>query len=202
VVLQLPSPHRRGAGGEVPEDVTLDAQRRVVRDRGPGAETERGDQHNTLHGSVICFLALALAGCRGAVHKQGARAAKSAQMHVTAGPARAQECESKGMELYSWKPVGGEWHFSLLEGTNRLKAMAEVKDLSAWRPGIPSLKAKLSKTRRGEQVLWSNEMRGMGGKRLAWPDDSGERVPQEIVLDLVQYCSTLKIQLNAPGSAN
>src|SRR2546423_13466191 len=43
----------------------------------------------------------------------------------------AQSCDAtlphsmKGYELYSWKSRG-EWHFSLLIGTNRLKTFSEV----------------------------------------------------------------------------
>jgi hypothetical protein len=32
----------------------------------------------------------------------------------------------KGMELYAWREVSGEWRYALLPGTNRIKEPAEI----------------------------------------------------------------------------
>jgi hypothetical protein len=60
----------------------------------------------------------------------------------------------KGYELYSWQ-INGEWYFSLLEGTNRLKTLQEVTANSVAVKGIESIKLNLARLSKGEQVFWT-----------------------------------------------
>ena len=57
----------------------------------------------------------------------------------------------KGYELYSWQ-VREVWYFSLLVGTNRLKAPDEV---FAPETRLEGLERELDKLPEGEQVFWS-----------------------------------------------
>jgi hypothetical protein len=115
---------------------------------------------------LACLVATVCVGCR------------------TAQPKRAQQPAFKGMELYSWKPEGGEWHFSLLAGTNREKAESEITNPRDTIIGIPKLEARLSTLARGESVIWRNH-----GK---------EPVPPSMVTDLRALCGRLGVTLAGP----
>ena len=75
-------------------------------------------------------------------------------------PSLAQSGDSKlphsmkGYELYSWKSRG-EWHFSLVVGTNRLKTFREVSSPKIRVRGIDALKRRLNRLVKGEEVSWS-----------------------------------------------
>ncbi len=90
----------------------------------------------------------------------------------------------KGMELYSWRPTGQDWHFSLLLGTNRNKSIEEVMDPEVTIVGVAALKERLAYLTVGEWVTW-----GYLGLEL---------FPQELVEDLQGYCRGLEIELSAP----
>lgn len=60
----------------------------------------------------------------------------------------------KGYELYSWTE-GGEWYFSLLVGTNRLKTRQEVTAETAAVKGIEAIERSLARLSKGEQVFWT-----------------------------------------------
>jgi hypothetical protein len=72
----------------------------------------------------------------------------------------------KGYELYSWEE-GGEWHFSLISGTNRTKSVEEITSggevitASGWVKiqvtGEEEIKGVLSRLQRNEQVCWCDE---------------------------------------------
>lgn len=87
----------------------------------------------------------------------------------------------KGMELYSWKSGGREWHFSLLPGTNRNKSEDEIKDPERMLIGPENLKTRLVVLAEGEFVLWRNL-----GK---------DAVPEEIAKDLKEFCGRAGINL-------
>jgi hypothetical protein len=69
----------------------------------------------------------------------------------------------KGYELYSWLD-GGQWHFTLITGTNRNKTLEEIiskEDFiseSGWVrihvTGVDALKTVLSKLHQGEEIIW------------------------------------------------
>ncbi len=89
----------------------------------------------------------------------------------------------KGIELNSWKPIAGDWHFSLLMGTNRKKSIKEITDPKVTIVGVDNLKKKLSKLPKGENVFWVNYAK--------------EPVPKKIVTTLSDHSKTIGINLHA-----
>lgn len=59
----------------------------------------------------------------------------------------------KGMELYSWQDETGEWTYSILAGTNRVKSIDEIL---ANPLDFDEVKAEISKMAVGESVFWLN----------------------------------------------
>ena len=83
----------------------------------------------------------------------------------------------KGYELYSWK-FRGEWYFSLLVGTNRLKSRKEVTSLKVRVKGVEALKLRLNRLSRGEEVSWSEGLI----PRMVLPSDN-------IIKEVETYCN-------------
>ena len=73
----------------------------------------------------------------------------------------------KGYELYSWEEEG-QWHFTLITGTNRTKTMEEITSKedfiseTGWVRihvvGIDAIKDVLSRLPEGESVCWCDEL--------------------------------------------
>jgi predicted small lipoprotein YifL len=71
----------------------------------------------------------------------------------------------KGYELYSWHEHG-EWHFTLITGTNRNKTLEEIVNgetkegedgwVNIHVTGVDDVKALLSRVPSGEWVSWSD----------------------------------------------
>jgi hypothetical protein len=89
----------------------------------------------------------------------------------------------KGYELYSWQ-IDGEWYFSLLEGTNRLKTLQEVTADSVAVKGIESIKQKLARLSKGEQVFWT--LRNIPGATLP---------PEGTVNEIKEFCAKSGIDI-------
>ena len=89
----------------------------------------------------------------------------------------------KGYELYSWQ-AGGEWCFSLVLGTNRLKTYQEVKADTVAVKGLDSIQARLEQLPRGEQVFWVKQ--GVPGMSLP---------PDAIIEQIKQLCGRLGISI-------
>ena len=101
----------------------------------------------------------------------------------------------KGMELYSWKPDGKDWHFSLIVGLNNRKAVLEIADVQKYAvTNLPSLKQKLSSLPKGERVYWVNL--------------SKQPLPKEMGRDLRDFCRGIQVELkpvapqNKPAAGN
>ncbi|HEX8473159.1 MAG TPA: hypothetical protein VF666_03945 [Pyrinomonadaceae bacterium] len=94
-----------------------------------------------------------------------------------------QQPHMKGYELYSWQ-TGGEWYFSLLPGTNRLKTHAEVTSRKARMRGIAALKRSLRRLPEGGEVFWTT--RGM--PRMSLP-------PRAVLDEMSVYCRERGITL-------
>lgn len=77
------------------------------------------------------------------------------------------EVSMKGWELYIWQQ-GGNTYFSLLEGTNRLKADDEIT--KAVVKGIDAIKAKLAELKAGEEVF-------IVGRKLTEPPPKDQATP-------------------------
>ncbi|MBA4367568.1 MAG: hypothetical protein C0403_08005 [Desulfobacterium sp.] len=87
----------------------------------------------------------------------------------------------KGIELNSWKSADGDWHFSLLIGTNRKKLIQEIKDPKVTIVGVANLKKKLAELPKGENVFWVNHAK--------------EPVPEKAIKDLSEYSKSIGIIL-------
>src|SRR5215217_2890934 len=61
----------------------------------------------------------------------------------------------KGYELYSWQE-GGQWKFSLLVGTNRLKTLDEIKSAHVVLTGVDELTSTLKNIPSGQYITWSS----------------------------------------------
>lgn len=94
---------------------------------------------------AVAFLLVLTASCQ--VNHSG-----SVLPSVTAEPTLPHAM--KGYELYSWQ-VDGEWYFSLLEGTNRLKTLQEVTADKVAVKRIESILQELGRLPKGEQVIWT-----------------------------------------------
>jgi len=110
-------------------------------------------------------------------------------------PARNARPMFKGVELYSWKDSkSGEWCFSMLPGTNRMKTYREVTDPLCIKKGADALKKELATLATGEQVFWFNtidKMQPVGNPHLSFP-------PEAMMKELSDYCASLKVHLNYP----
>ena len=73
---------------------------------------------------------------------------------------REERPRFKGVELYSWKGIGGNWEFVLLNGTNELKTEAVVKSAKTKVKGTDELKKALARLAVGEQVIWTHPIKG------------------------------------------
>jgi hypothetical protein len=107
-------------------------------------------------------------------------------VHVTGCSSRAAPTvedlprSMKGYELYSWQE-GGEWHFALLTGTNRIKEVEEVMSSETRVRGLGKLRETLGRLREGEQVFWlATRVPGMAlpdgnlvGEVQAWCSERG-----------------------------
>jgi hypothetical protein len=106
---------------------------------------------------MIVLAVLAVMGCA-AVVALGALVAGGvwldpSRIAPTVTSTSTQARSMKGWELYSWQ-MQGEWHFSLVVGTNRLKTFEEISSPEVSVEGIEALKMELDKLARGEQVFW------------------------------------------------
>ncbi|MEO7728445.1 MAG: hypothetical protein ABIS45_14415 [Burkholderiales bacterium] len=114
---------------------------------------------------AIVLLALPIAGC----------AVKSS---------RNTQPLFKGVELYSWTDSAtGSWQFSLCEGTNRKKALAEITHKCKAIRGVSSLKEHLAALAIGESVFWSS----------SYPELTFPREP--IVRDLIDHAAAHQVKL-------
>ena len=95
----------------------------------------------------------------------------------------------KGMELYSWKPDGKDWHFSLIVGLNNRKPVLEVADVEKYAvTNLASLKYKLSGLPKGEHVYWVNL--------------SKHPLPKEIERDLRDFCLGIQVEFKTVAPQN
>jgi hypothetical protein len=77
-----------------------------------------------------------------------------------AGDEREGRPRFKGVELYSWQDARTGWAFALLDGTNRLKTAAEVKESRNRIAGVEELKKALARLAVGENVYWTHHVDG------------------------------------------
>jgi hypothetical protein len=93
----------------------------------------------------------------------------------------------KGIELYSWQDKPGEWKYSILFGTNRVKTIKEVKSRSV---SIDELKIVISKMAINESIFWNNAADNGSGQDIVLPFP-----PNEVIEELKQYASLYNVNL-------
>jgi hypothetical protein len=95
----------------------------------------------------------------------------------------------KGYELYSWSEEG-QWHFTLITGTNRIKTIEEVTSKedfiseTGWVKiqvvGAEAIKDVLSRLPEGESVFWCDEL------HIGQSTDTDLQLPPEEIADAIQ----------------
>jgi hypothetical protein len=110
----------------------------------------------------------------------------------------------KGYELYSWyKEPEGEWTFTLISGTDRLKTYQEITERSfaedGWVnitvDGIQSLKFMLDRIPDRTTVTWNGPEwleRVQAEKELV---ETISMPDQEVIADVLAYCRQLGVEL-------
>ncbi len=91
----------------------------------------------------------------------------------------------KGWELYSWQE-NGRWYFSLLEGTNRAKTVAEIRATDARLEGIDGLRPALQSVAAGQSVTWWTP---------SWAEGAVSFPPAEMVAQVRSLCDKQELQL-------
>jgi hypothetical protein len=100
----------------------------------------------------------------------------------------------KGYELYSWK-VKGQWHYSVLVGTNRSKSYTEITAPQVERIGIEALKAELKNVPKGEEVFWRSAAHSGVEKPRAKGSPILELPSRQRIKRIKEYCGKLGIKL-------
>lgn len=109
----------------------------------------------------------------------------------------------KGYELYSWQKEG-EWHFTLITGTNRSKYMEEIvseEDVISeigWIKvhviGIEEIKTVMAKLPSGESVFWyAGLMESVNGTDIVL-----DYPPQSVISEIEEFAAGLGLELVVP----
>lgn len=95
----------------------------------------------------------------------------------------------KGYELYSWK-AAGQWHFTLITGTDRTKTMEEItseEDFiseTGWVKtqvvGADAIEDVLSRLPEGESVIWCDEL------HIGQSTETDLQLPPEEIADAIE----------------
>lgn len=111
----------------------------------------------------------------------------------------------KGYELYSWQ-LDGQWHFTLITGTDRTKTMDEIvtgDDVvrsDGWvvlhALGEQAAKVLMDRVPAGEFVIWN-------AGHIVNPDNQATMTftypPDATVNDIKSYAEKLGLDFNVPG---
>ena len=95
----------------------------------------------------------------------------------------------KGYELYSWEEEG-QWHFTLITGTNRIKTIEEITSEgdfiseTGWVKiqvvGADAIKDVLSRLPEGESVFWCDEL------HIGQSTETDLQLPTEQIADAIE----------------
>jgi hypothetical protein len=96
-------------------------------------------------------------------------------------PKGRMKTSMKGWELYIWQD-GGETHFALLPGTNRLKTDEEIAQAAV--KGLDAIKPKLNALKEGEYLF-------LRGRRL----NEHEHAPEDQARAVVDYCTEIGLKV-------
>jgi hypothetical protein len=108
----------------------------------------------------------------------------------------------KGYELYSWQEEG-QWHFTLITGTNRNKTLEEIttgeniESKDGWVNihvvGVEEIKDVLSRVPENEWVFWT------GGWFVNPPEPATIQLilpPEDIVNEITHYAEGLSLDFH------
>lgn len=109
----------------------------------------------------------------------------------------------KGYELYSWQDAG-QWHFTLITGTNRNKTLSEIVIGENGSPdsdwvnlhvvGVDAVKALISRLPSGEWLSWG------GGTFITEPGELSIKLDlpsQNIIDDIKAWVKKCGLQFNS-----
>ena len=136
----------------------------------------------------LALSVLILVACSGVELRD---ATPSRQSGTSPDPASTRPAQPafKGIELYSWQDEKGEWLFSILMGTNRIKSIEEIQ---ATPLDIEAVKDRFCEMAIGEGVLWMDGIRDSGTEELLpFPTP-----PQRIVAELEEAAGLCQIHLS------
>jgi hypothetical protein len=103
---------------------------------------------------MFLLLAILLFSCNGEQSSEVDQSVRTSELPVLPSPTRPAQTAFKGMELYSWQSGEGEWLFSVMYGTNRVKTIEEVQ---ANAMDIEGVKLSFCEMAVGEMVIWIRE---------------------------------------------
>lgn len=111
--------------------------------------------------------------------------------NITDTSSRATSKTLKGQVLFSWKNNKNGWNYSIVPNLNITPAQDNVS-ISNIFTGEECLKNNLNYFAEGEEFLWCGQgsLETVDGKKvsLSYP-------PDDIVLDLKEFCDQIKIEL-------
>lgn len=147
---------------------------------------ERGGFEDMKKSCCLVLLAAALiTACRGSIDSK-----TTARPTATTAPSPLPH-SMKGYELYSWQ-AEGQWRFTLITGTNRLKSLEEITSgadtvsADGWVricvQGVDAVESLLRRVPEREEILW------IGGRwRERAKADAGDlTLPPKETIDAIQ----------------
>jgi hypothetical protein len=100
---------------------------------------------------MFLLLVVLLFSCSGKQSSEVDQSVRTSELPVLPSSTRPAQTAFKGMELYSWQSGEGEWLFSVMCGTNRVKTVEEVQ---ANAMDIQGVKQSFCEMAVGEMVIW------------------------------------------------
>jgi len=147
---------------------------------------------------VVCFVVII--GILLGFSLSGCKSVESTNPGMTEEELRALTLPKslKGYELYSWF-ADGDWWFTLVAGTNRLKTKEEIISLESSSSkvtihGIPLLKIALGQLPKNENIFW---ITGSWLKQMGQDDMDLFVLPQDYILNEIKdLCQNLQLLLD------
>lgn len=137
---------------------------------------------------MFLLLAVLLFSCSGEQSSEVDQSVRTSELPVLPSSTRLAQTAFKGMELYSWHSGKGEWLFSVMYGTNRVKTVEEVQ---ANAMDIEGVKQSFCEMAVGEMVIWILEaMNHSSGDFVKLPIP-----PQGLVSKLEEQAAQCDIEL-------
>jgi hypothetical protein len=137
---------------------------------------------------MFLLLAVLLFSCSGEQSSEVDQSLRTSELPVLPSSTRPAQTAFKGMELYSWQSGEGEWLFSVMYGTNRVKTVEEVQANAMDFEGVMQSFCEMAV---GEMVIWKLEaMNYSSGDFVKLPFP-----PQGLVSELEEQAAQCEIEL-------